>query len=120
LTSFLSVRWLQANPQLNTPPRLGVTPIPILSEIPIVGPILFSHSIFVYLMFGLVIAIHVGLFYTRWGLRVRSVGEHPKAADTVGINVSGSATATSSWAGWWPGWAGPTSRSGRPAASSAR
>lgn len=87
LTSFLSVRWLQANPQLNTPPRLGVTPIPLLSDIPILGPILFRHSLFVYAVFILVIVIYLGLFYTRWGLRVRAVGEHPKAADTVGIDV---------------------------------
>jgi general nucleoside transport system permease protein len=87
LTSFLSVRWLQANPELNTPPRLGVIPIPILSEIPIIGPVLFRHSPFVYALFVLVIVIWYGLFHTRWGLRVRAVGEHPKAADTVGINV---------------------------------
>ena len=47
----------------------------------------FNQNMFVYATFFLVIAIHLGLFYTRWGLRSRSVGEHPKAADTVGIDV---------------------------------
>jgi ABC-type uncharacterized transport system permease subunit len=88
LTSFLSVRILQANPSLNTPPILPPLPIPFLSELPVLGPILFRHNLFVYLLFVLIIVIYFGLFYTRWGLRVRAVGEHPKAADTVGINVN--------------------------------
>ncbi len=88
LTSFLSVRVLQQNPGLNTPPRLSAIPIPVLADIPILGPILYRHNIFVYALYILVIVIFVGLFYTRWGLRVRAVGEHPKAADTVGINVN--------------------------------
>jgi simple sugar transport system permease protein len=88
LTGFLSVRILQPYQQeLNTPERLGPIAIPLLSDIPIVGSILFRHNIFVYALFALIAVIHFGLFYTRWGLRVRSVGEHPKAADTVGINV---------------------------------
>ncbi|HET6380827.1 MAG TPA: ABC transporter permease [candidate division Zixibacteria bacterium] len=88
LTSFLAVRWLAPYQQeLNRPEVLGAIPIPLLSEIPILGPILFRHNIFVYFLFVLIIVIHLGLFYTRWGLRVRAVGEHPKAADTVGIDV---------------------------------
>jgi len=88
LTAFLSVRLLQPyQDELNTPERLGPIAIPFLSDIPVLGPVLFRHNIFVYLLFGLIVIIHFGLFYTRWGLRVRAVGEHPKAADTVGVNV---------------------------------
>jgi simple sugar transport system permease protein len=88
LTAFLSVRLLQPyQDELNTPQRLGPIHIPLLSDIPVIGPILFQHNIFVYTLFALIILIHLGLFYTRWGLRVRAVGEHPKAADTVGIDV---------------------------------
>ncbi len=87
ITSFISARVLQTNPELNNPPRLTPFAIPGLSDIPVVGPILFNHNVFVYGMLILVIVINVALFRTRWGLRVRAVGEHPKAADTVGINV---------------------------------
>ena len=72
----------------NQPAHLPNIPIPLLSEIPIIGPTLFRQSIIGYLMLILVAAIWFGLFRTRWGLRVRAVGEHPKAADTVGINVN--------------------------------
>jgi simple sugar transport system permease protein len=63
-------------------------PIPILSEIPIVGPILFSHQPMIYLMFIMVIFMQYLVFHTPMGLRMRSVGEHPRSADTVGIDVN--------------------------------
>ncbi len=72
----------------NQPAHLPNIPIPLLSEIPIIGPTLFRQSIIGYFMLVLVVALWFGLFRTRWGLRVRAVGEHPKAADTVGINVN--------------------------------
>ena len=62
--------------------------IPILSKIPIIGPTLFAQSIIVYLMYVAVIVIHVALFKSKWGLRTRSVGEHPTAAESVGIDVN--------------------------------
>lgn len=65
-----------------------VLPLPILSKIPIVGPIFFEHQPMVYLLFALVIFLQYAVFHTPWGLRMRSVGEHPRAADTVGINVN--------------------------------
>ncbi|WP_158862671.1 ABC transporter permease [Leifsonia sp. AG29] len=90
LTSFLYSQVLAGNaPLLNHPPRLPEWPIPLLSEIPIIGPVLFHQTIIEYLMYIAIFAVWFGLFKTRWGLRLRSVGEHPEAADTVGINVNG-------------------------------
>jgi simple sugar transport system permease protein len=88
LTAFLAIRWLQENrAELNTPEKFLPFNVPLLSDIPVLGPILFRHNLFVYLLYILIAAVYFGLFYTRWGLRVRAVGEHPRAADTVGISV---------------------------------
>ncbi len=73
---------------LNEPLILPRIEIPGLSDIPLLGPALFNQSILVYLMFASVALVTFLLFETKWGLRVRSVGEHPKAADTVGIKVN--------------------------------
>ncbi len=89
LTSFLFSTLLAPNSELlNSPPRFPRLPIPLLSEIPIIGPVLFRQTIIIYVMYIAVAAVWFALFKTRWGLRLRSVGEHPQAADTVGINVN--------------------------------
>lgn len=72
---------------LNQPPRFDRIDVPVLSQIPIIGPLLFSQTVIVYLMYLAVAVVYVALFKTRWGLRLRAVGEFPKAADTVGIKV---------------------------------
>ena len=72
---------------LNSPAVFSPISIPLLDRIPIVGPLLFNQNIFIYLTIVILIVVQVALFRTRWGLRVRAVGEHPRAADTVGINV---------------------------------
>lgn len=71
----------------NEPGFFAPIAIPLLSDIPVIGPVLFDVNIIVYLTYVLIIVIDVALFRTRWGLRTRAVGEHPKAADTVGIKV---------------------------------
>ena len=87
LTSFLNLRVLAENPHLNQVPTLRSWRIPGLGDIPVIGPIFFDQSIFVYGSFAVVGVLAYALFHTRWGLQARAVGEHPRAADTVGINV---------------------------------
>ena len=72
---------------LNSPPTFNAIKIPLLADIPIIGPVFFQATIFLYLTYLALALVQVGLFNTRWGLRTRAVGEHPVAADTVGIRV---------------------------------
>ena len=89
LTTFLYGTVMKETPgSLNTN-QFSLSPIKIpgLAEIPVIGPVLFNQTILVYLMYAAVIALAFCLFRSRWGLRLRACGEHPRAADTVGINV---------------------------------
>ncbi len=87
VTTFAYLRILQPYSEFNRP--IGITPIqiPLLSDIPILGPILFSLSPFFYIAVGLVLFFTYMIYRTRWGLRLRAAGEQPNAAGTVGIDV---------------------------------
>ena len=89
LTSFFYSAVMVGDPStFNSPPKYEVWELPILSDIPVLGPLLFRNTLVVYLVFLLVPLLYWAVFHSRWGLRLRAVGEHPKAADTVGIKVN--------------------------------
>ena len=90
LTGFLYDRVLTPYQNtLNSPATFSAVKIPLLGDIPIIGPVFFDSTVFLYITYAAIIVVQVGLFSTKWGLRVRAVGEHPMAADTVGIRVLG-------------------------------
>jgi simple sugar transport system permease protein len=88
MSSYLNIQVLAPYPNLNVGNNPSNVAIPLLYKIPILGPVLFNENMFFYASIVLVGLVSFGLFRTRWGLRVRSVGEHPKAAESVGINVA--------------------------------
>ena len=87
LTGFLFSTVLSDSGSLNRAMRLPRLPVPGLSHVPVLGPVLFNQTILVYAMYAAVGILSLMLFRSRWGLRMRAVGEHPRAADTVGIAV---------------------------------
>lgn len=89
-----------------TMPRFPQWSIPGLADLPLVGRTLFAHGPLTYTAALMVAVVHVALFHTRWGLRTRAVGEHPGAADTVGVRIERLRYANLTMAGALSGMAG--------------
>jgi simple sugar transport system permease protein len=87
ITNFLYLRVLSRNTQFNTPPTVESLRIPVLSELPVLGPIAFTGTPYLYFTLVVMVAFAYMLYRTRWGMRLRASGEKPSAAATVGVDV---------------------------------
>ena len=87
LTSYVSSQVFAEFRWLNKATPFRAFKIPVLGDIPLIGPVLFNQNLFVYGALIMVTLSTYYLFYTRMGLRARAGGEHPRAADTLGIDV---------------------------------
>jgi len=89
LTNYLFSTVLTAHADVfSIAQKLPMWRIPLLADIPVIGTVFFNASALVYIMYAVVIVLQIMLFRSRWGLRMRACGEHPRAADTVGIKVN--------------------------------
>lgn len=88
LTSFLFNAVMQQAPDTrNLPDVFPAVDVPLLRDIPILGPLLFQANVLVYATYVVIVVVQVALSRTRWGLRTRAVGEYPRAAESAGIRV---------------------------------
>ncbi|MFZ9380638.1 MAG: ABC transporter permease [Ilumatobacteraceae bacterium] len=87
LTSFLTSRVLTEYPEYNLLTPFKPWAIPLLSDIPVIGTVLFTQTLFVYASVIAVVVATWMMYRTRWGLRTRAIGEYPKAAGTLGVDV---------------------------------
>ena len=87
LTSFLTSRVLTEYPEYNLLTPFKPWAIPLLSDIPVLGTVLFTQTLFVYASVIAVVIATWMMYRTRWGLRTRAIGEYPKAAGTLGVDV---------------------------------
>lgn len=87
ITNFLFLRVLGRDVTFNTPPTIEPIRLPLLADVPVLGPILFTSKPYVYIAIALVVCLTYMIYRTRWGLRLRASGEKPAAAGTVGVNV---------------------------------
>jgi ABC-type uncharacterized transport system permease subunit len=87
LTSFLSRVVFSGKATTMSLPGFKPVAIPVLSKIPVIGPVFFNQDPLVYIMYLMIVLLYFILFYTPWGLNMRAVGEYPRAADTAGVSV---------------------------------
>lgn len=87
-------------------PGFSAVEIPLIQDIPVLGPLISGHNPCVYLCIVLTLLMHYVIYHTRYGLRVRAAGENPMALATVGVNVYWLRTSAVLWGGLMAGLAG--------------